>query len=84
MFKFSHDEVIVDVGCFDCQSTMQYFKYGNERYKKIYSFEPEPEQYLKCKNIIEQGHYSNWEIFNYGCVIVMENYILILTVAAAK
>lgn len=66
VFKFSNDEVIVDAGCFDCQSTMQYFKYGNERYKKIYSFEPEPEQYIKCKNIIEQEHYSNWEIFNYG------------------
>ena len=45
---------------------IQYFKYGNSKYKKIYSFEPEPHQYANCKEIIEKGGYQNWDIFNYG------------------
>lgn len=66
VFRFSGDEVIADVGCFDCESILQYFNYANREYKKIYSFEPEPKQYLTCKDIIEEGHYSDWDIYNYG------------------
>ena len=66
VLAFNDDEVIVDVGCFDCNSMMKYFEYGNTRYKKIYSFEPEPEQYMNCKKIIAQSGYDNWEIFNCG------------------
>lgn len=66
VFRFSDDEVIADVGCFDCYTMMQYFKYGSSKYKKIYSFEPEPKQYVRCKDIIEEGHYSDWDIYNYG------------------
>lgn len=66
IFKFNDDEVIADVGCYDCYTTKQYFKCVTEKYKRIYSFEPEPEQFVKCKKIIEDGQYPNWEIFNYG------------------
>lgn len=66
VFRFSDDEVIADVGCFDCYTMKQYFKYGSSKYKKIYSFEPEPQQYMHCKELIEKGRYSNWEIYNYG------------------
>lgn len=66
VFRFSDDEVIADVGCFVCYTMMQYFNYANREYKKIYSFEPEPKQYVRCKDRIEEGHYSNWEIYNYG------------------
>lgn len=66
MFTFDKDEIIADVGCFDCESILQYFNYANREYKKIYSFEPEPKQYFKCKDIIKEGHYSDWDIYNYG------------------
>lgn len=66
VFRFGDDEVIADVGCFDCYTMIQYFKYGNSKYKKIYSFEPEPHQYAHCKEIIEKGGYQNWDIYNYG------------------
>ena len=66
VFKFSDNEVIADVGCFDCYTMMQYFKYGNTKYKKIYSFEPEPQQYMHCKKIIEKDGCKNWDIYNYG------------------
>lgn len=66
VFTFDKDEIIADVGCFDCESILQYFNYANREYKKIYSFEPEPKQYVKCKDIIKGGHYSDWDIYNYG------------------
>lgn len=66
VFDFAEDEVMVDVGCFDCYTTLQYFKYGNTRYKKIYSFEPDPMQYDKCRKIILNGGYDDWEIYNAG------------------
>lgn len=53
VFTFDKDEIIADVGCFDCESILQYFNYANREYKKIYSFEPEPKQYVKCKDIIK-------------------------------
>lgn len=66
VFAFDKNEVIVDVGCFDCYSTLQYFSYGDNDYKKIYSFEPEPKQYQMCKNIIRDSGKSDWSIFNCG------------------
>ena len=66
VLKFNDDEVIADVGCYDCYTMKQYFKYGNEKYGKIYSFEPEPKQYEKCKELIKKGKYHDWSIFNYG------------------
>lgn len=57
VFAFDKDEVVADVGCFDCESILQYFNYANKVYKKIYSFEPEPHQYEHCKEIIEKGGY---------------------------
>ena len=65
-FVFDKDEVVADVGCFDCESILQYFNYANKVYTKIYYFEPEPHQYAHCKEIIEKGGYQNWDIFNYG------------------
>ena len=66
VLNFSEQEVIADVGCFDCHSMLQYFTYGNKNYKKIYSFEPEPQQYLHCKEIIKDSGYANWDVYNYG------------------
>ena len=66
VFKFSVHEIIADVGCFDCFSMMQYFKYANKSYNKMYSFEPEPKQYAACRDIISHSKYENWEIYNYG------------------
>lgn len=66
VLKFDENEVIADVGCFDCYSMLQYFTYGNKKYKKIYSFEPEPQQYLKCKGIIKKSGYARWDMYNCG------------------
>ena len=64
--QFGCEEVIADVGCYDCFTTKQYFKLVTDKYKKIYSFEPEPEQFIKCRNLIAEGNYKNWEIYNCG------------------
>ena len=66
VLKFSDDEVIADVGCFDCASTFRYFKYANDKYRRIFSFEPEPTQFLNCQKLIRESGRENWEVFNYG------------------
>lgn len=48
IFKPSADGIFVDGGCFD-GGTIGAFIEWNGNYKKIYSFEPEPEQYKRCK-----------------------------------
>ena len=62
VLPFGHDEVIVDVGCFDGDTILKYFEYVRTDYSKIYSFEPEPVQYKNCKEISEA--YKDWYVFD--------------------
>lgn len=66
VFKFTENEIIADVGCYDCDSMFKYFQYGNKKYEHIYSFEPEREQFENCQKIIADSGLSNWDISNYG------------------
>lgn len=84
VFRFSDDEVIADVGCFDCYTMKQYFKYGSSKYKKIYSFEPEPQQYMHCKELIEKAGIVIGRYIIMVYMIIMINYILVPIVAAQK
>lgn len=63
---------------------IQYFKYGNSKYKKIYSFEPEPHQYAHCKEIIEKVdiRIGTYIIMEY--MIIIQNYILVQTAAVPR
>ncbi len=60
------DEVFVDAGSFDCTSSLMFRKWCNNKYDKIYAFEPDPSNYLTCKTVIENSNIENIELFNVG------------------
>jgi len=60
------DEIFVDGGCFNCDTSIRFKKWCNEKYKKIYAFEPDPQNYKQCKEIIRQKDIKNMELFNAG------------------
>ena len=60
------NEVFVDAGCFNCDTSVEFKKWCNEDYKKIYAFEPDYLNYLKCKDTIKEQKIDKIELFNLG------------------
>lgn len=63
--QFSDEEVMVDGGCYDCE-TITIFRDKVKNYKKIYAFEPDGINYEKCKSAIEKDNLKNIEMINAG------------------
>lgn len=59
-------EVFVDAGCFNCDTSILFKKWCDGKYEKIYAFEPDGINYLKCKEVIKQENIENIELFNAG------------------
>lgn len=47
--QFGVNDVFLDCGCFDGCDSLQFTKLANDTYNKIYVFEPDPHNMLKCK-----------------------------------
>ena len=63
------DEVYVDVGVYDFQNGVDFIKWANKGFKKIYAFEPDLKQYKGCINRIgamEDGIKNKIELINKG------------------
>lgn len=56
----------VDGGCFDGKNSVQFSKWCGGAYSKIFAFEPDPECFLRCKAVSEQGLVSRMEVFHAG------------------
>ena len=57
-------ETFVDFGAFDGKSSINFIRWTNNNYKKIYAFEPDPNNYIKCKDMLKT--YRNCHIINKG------------------
>jgi FkbM family methyltransferase len=55
-------ESFVDAGCFDGATTKEFIEWRKGDYKKVWAFEPEPEQYKNCVNSLSE--YKNVTVFN--------------------
>lgn len=62
---FENEEVFVDAGCYDLQTSIKLRDKYN-RVKKIYAFEPDPENYKLCLRNKEEYHMPEAEILPYG------------------
>lgn len=60
------NEIFVDAGCFNCETSLLFKKWSNGKYEKIYAFEPDRSNYEKCKKVIKQENIKNIELFNAG------------------
>lgn len=65
VLQFDKNEVFVDAGCFNCGTDIEFAeRYPN--YKKIISFEPDPEQYNLCLQVSKAKKIQNHTIYNMG------------------
>lgn len=64
--NFSNDEIFIDGGAYDLQSSLSFCWWVYGMYEKVYAFEPIEEYYNLCKNIVEECDLSNIEVYNIG------------------
>ncbi len=60
------NEVFVDAGCFNCDTSLMFREWCDGDYEKIYAFEPDPINFTNCKRNIDEGDIKNIEIHNCG------------------
>lgn len=65
-FSYQADEVFVDGGVFDLDSSIQFSEHCNNRYSKIFAFEPDEDNYRKCIEISKDKNINNVFFFNKG------------------
>lgn len=58
-FVLQEDEVYVDVGAYTGDSLELFLKESGGRYKKIYAYEPEEENYILLKKFVKNNHLMN-------------------------
>lgn len=63
--KFNEDEVFVDCGCFDLDTTKKFLTRCPNK-AKVYAFEPDLMNYKCCKEEINKLDINNVEVFPYG------------------
>ncbi|ONI42518.1 hypothetical protein AN640_07245 [Candidatus Epulonipiscium fishelsonii] len=64
--KLSQNEVFVDLGGLTGETSIEFAKRTNYTYKQIYIFEPDPLNYEKTINNIDNLNLKNVEVFNLG------------------
>ncbi|OON92906.1 MAG: hypothetical protein ATN32_09255 [Candidatus Epulonipiscium fishelsonii] len=64
--NLSPNEVFVDLGGLDGETSIEFAKRTNYTYKQIYIFEPDPINYEKTINNINNLNLKNVEVFNLG------------------
>lgn len=62
----SENEIFVDGGCFNCGTSLLFRKWCDQKYEKIYAFEPDKLNYEKCKKIIQLNKLDRIELINAG------------------
>jgi len=63
--KLTNNEVFLDVGCFDCSTTLNFIKRCPD-YKKIIAFEPNKYSFYECKKIAAMHNIDNFIIYKLG------------------
>lgn len=69
LFEFEEQEIFVDGGSFDLETTrifQEIMKKEGKKCRKVYAFEPDRDHYLICKKKIQQNGWDNIELVNAG------------------
>lgn len=64
--KCEAGEVFVDGGCYDGRTIRQFIQWCNGKYEKVYSFEPDPNNYVLAKKRLEEEGLWDVELINKG------------------
>lgn len=66
IIKIESDTIFVDAGAYDGNTAVEFVEKHKDKYKQIYSFEPEKNNFIKMKNRLEEYRFKNIEIFQKG------------------
>lgn len=66
IMKSTSGEIFVDGGCYDGRTVRQFVKWCNGDYKKIFSFEPDSQNYENAKRVFDEIGLTNIELLNRG------------------
>jgi len=64
--KPKSNEVYVDLGCYNGDTIEGFVKFSKGSYKKIYGFEPHPDNYRKTQESVDSSGYKNVNLVNKG------------------
>lgn len=56
----------VDAGCFDCGTSLRFVNWCEGRYSKIYAFEPDASNLLRCQEVAQKHQIKNIEFYQAG------------------
>lgn len=66
IYNLSDKEVFIDGGAFDGDTVELFMKAVNNKFKKIYCFEPDDKSYLDLKNFVDKINNKKIKITKYG------------------
>lgn len=64
-FKYTNEEIFVDAGCFDMSTTIKFNKICGGL-KKVYAFEPDTNNYAKCRELKDANGLEQVQIIKAG------------------
>lgn len=59
LFSFGEGETYVDAGAYDGDTVQEFLKLTGQRYKKIFALEPDPKNYKKLADFVQQNGLHN-------------------------
>lgn len=65
LLKWEADEVFVDAGCLDCETSFEFAKRCSN-YQKIIAFEPDERNFKVCEEIARSSFNQRMEVYNWG------------------
>lgn len=66
VFRPVKDEIVVDAGSYDGQTEGEIIRWGEDNIKKIYAFEPDPDNIRKCKEYFRRNELECVEFIEKG------------------
>lgn len=63
--RFGEKEIFVDAGCYDLETTKKFYRLCPQL-KKVYAFEPDPDNYEVCQRIKKENKMDMVKLFPYG------------------
>lgn len=66
IFRFSDEEIFLDLGAFDGDTILEFIKTVNYSYKKIIAFEPAENNYKNLINMLASRCIKNAKVYNMG------------------
>lgn len=66
VFEPEPNEIFIDAGAYDMDSSFRFADWCHHGYQKIYAFEPDVHNIKKCENAIKNGKLKNIELIKQG------------------